>query len=255
MQDIFLRNTMMWDTSGDEALNGAHIAVFGVGGVGGYTVEALVRAGVGSITVIDGDTVDISNINRQIIATQNTIGLKKVDVIKERILSINPKCNVTAIHMFYLPENAHEIDFSTFNYVVDAVDTVSAKAEIAYRASVAGVLCISAMGCGNKLDPTKFCVTDIFKTDTDPLARAMRRVLREKGVKKLKVVYSTEPALKPLQLSAENTEAQPPLPYENSGEKTASPKPKRQTPGSVSFVPSVAGLIIAGTVVRDIVGI
>ena len=215
-----------------ERLCNAKVLVFGVGGVGGYAVEAMARSGIGSFLLVDNDCVAESNINRQIIATCDTIGRYKVDVMAESILKINPRARVEVRKCFFLPENADEFDFSEFSYVVDAVDTVTAKIEIVLRAQKAGVPVISSMGAGNKLDPTRFEVTDIYRTQMCPLAKVMRRELKKRGVKKLKVVYSTEPARKPLMEGPD--------------------KKRRSTPGSIAYVPSVAGLIVAGEVIRDL---
>lgn len=237
MTEQFSRTQILIGEEAVQCLHQAHVAVFGIGGVGGFVVEALARSGVGAFDLIDNDTVCESNINRQIIATHKTLGEYKVDVMRERILSINPRAKVTVHKCFFLPENAGEFDFSRYTYVVDAVDTVTAKLEIIMRAKAAGVPVISCMGAGNKLDPTKFVVTDIYKTNVCPLAKVMRRELKKRDVKALKVVYSTEEAIKPLvneEMSAGNTG-------------------RRSTPGSISFVPSVAGLIAAGEVVKDII--
>lgn len=221
-------------------LEEARVAVFGVGGVGGYVVEALARSGIGHLDLIDNDTVALSNLNRQIIATMNTLGRPKVDVMRERILSINPYAEVVVHECFFLPENADQFDFGQYSYVVDAVDTVTAKLEIVQRAQAAGTPVISSMGTGNKLDPSRFRVADIYQTSVDPLARVMRRELKKRGVKSLKVVYSTEEPLKP----------------EASG-KIAAPVPggssRRSTPGSTAFVPPAAGLLIASEVVKDLI--
>lgn len=203
-----------------EKLNSAHVAVFGVGGVGGYVVEALVRSGVGEITVVDKDVVSLSNINRQIIALHSTVGMPKVEVLKARALDINPSVKVNTYEMFFLPETASSFDFSVFDYVVDCVDTVAAKIEIAVRAKEAGVPVISAMGAGNKLDPTLFEVDDIYNTSVCPLCRVMRKELKSRGVDSLKVVYSKEEPI------------------------------RTEGVGSVAFVPSVMGLIIAGEVIK-----
>ena len=203
-----------------EKLNNAHVAVFGVGGVGGYVVEALVRSGVGEITVVDKDVVSLSNINRQIIALHSTVGMPKVEVLKARALDINPSVKVNTYEMFFLPETASSFDFSVFDYVVDCVDTVAAKIEIAVRAKEAGVPVISAMGAGNKLDPTLFEVDDIYNTSVCPLCRVMRKELKSRGVDSLKVVYSKEEPI------------------------------RTEGVGSVAFVPSVMGLIIAGEVIK-----
>ena len=227
--DRFERAELLIGADGLEKLKNSHIAVFGVGGVGGYTVEALVRAGVGKIDVFDPDKVVKSNLNRQIIALESTIGKYKVDVISERAKDINPNVIINANKIFYLPENADSIDLSKYDYIVDAIDTVSAKIELAKRADDLGKPMISAMGAGNKLDPTRFEVTDIYKTSVCPLAKVMRKELKNRGVKKLKVVYSREEAIKVV-----SDEKRPPC-------------------GSVSFVPSVAGLIMAGEIVKDLI--
>lgn len=233
----FSRTGLLVGTAALDKLSRAKVAVFGVGGVGGYVVEALARSGVGSLVLIDNDTVSLTNINRQIIALHSTIGRYKTEVMRERILDINPKAQVELHTCFFLPENAEEFDFSEYDYVVDAVDTVTAKLEIIMRAKAAGVPVISAMGAGNKLDATKFVVTDIYKTQMCPLAKVMRKELKNRGVKDLKVVYSTEPALKPVVLQGEEAE--------ETG--------KRSTPGSIAYVPSVAGLLLAGEVINDII--
>ncbi len=213
-----------------ERLQQCRIAVFGVGGVGGFCAEALARSGVGALDLIDADEVSVSNMNRQLIATAATVGQRKVLAMRDRLAVAAPDCAVTCHDIFYLPENADAIDLSVYDYVVDCIDTVSAKIELAVRCTALGVPVISAMGAGNKLDPTKFIITDIYKTETCPLARVMRRELRKRGVPSLKVVYSTETAKTPV------------LP-----DGTPS-----RTPGSVSFVPGVAGMILASAVVRDL---
>ncbi len=229
-------------------LKTARVAVFGIGGVGGYVAEALARSGVGSLELIDSDTICLSNLNRQIIATLPDLGRYKVDVMKERILSINPDAKVEARRCFFLPETAAEFDFSRYTYVVDAVDTVSAKLQIIMQAKEAGVPVISSMGAGNKLDPARFQVADIYETSVCPLARVMRRELKKRGVKSLKVVYSTEEPITPKVPDEDG------IVSAGTGESVSggiTPR-KRQTPGSVAFVPSVAGLILAGQVVKDI---
>lgn len=207
-----------------EKLKNKNVIIFGLGGVGSYTAEALARCGVGKLTVVDKDTVDITNINRQLYALRSTVGKNKADVAKERIFDINPDCQVTAIVKMYLPENADEFDLSQYNYIIDAIDNVTAKIDLAVKAQELGIPIIASMGTGNKLDPTAFKITDIYKTDTCPLCRVMRRELKARGVRSLKVLYSTE------------------IP-KNDGERT---------PASISFVPGVAGLIIAGEVIKDI---
>lgn len=224
---------------GDEAcdkIKNSKVIIFGVGGVGGYAAEALARSGVGSISLVDRDTVSITNINRQIIALSSTVGRYKTEVMKERILDINPEACVTVHNCFYMPENSGSFDFSEYDYVIDAVDTVTAKLEIIMRAKECGVPVISSMGAGNKLDPARFAVADIYKTSVCPLARVMRSELRKRGVKKLKVVYSTEEARRPA--GASN-------PDEHG----------KISPGSIAFVPSVAGLILASEVIKDLSGI
>lgn len=236
MLNRFSRTEMLIGSEGINRLSKAKVAVFGVGGVGGYVCEALARSGVGSFVLTDSDTVNITNINRQIIATEKTIGKYKVDVMRDRILDINPNAQVDVRRCFYLPQNADEFDFSQYSYVVDAVDTVTAKIDIIMRAKECGVPVISSMGAGNKLDPTLFCVADIYKTSVCPLAKVMRRELKKRGIKDLKVVYSKEEPIVPARCTEEKTE-------------------KRSLPSSIAFVPSVVGLIIGGEVVKDIAGI
>ncbi len=219
-------------------LAGARIAIFGIGGVGGYVAEALARAGVGALDLIDNDTVSVSNINRQIIALHSTVGRLKVDVMAERIRDINPDCRVRALPTFYLPENATNFDFSAYNYIADAIDTVSAKLDLAVRAHQAGVPIIAAMGAGNKLDATAFEVADISKTSVCPLARVMRIELRKRGINHMKVVYSREEPRTPKQASVSDALA-----------------PWRSTPGSISYVPGSAGLIMAGEIIKDLIEI
>ena len=231
----FSRTELLIGPEAMAKLHRSRVAVFGVGGVGGYVVEALARSGVGTLDLIDNDVVTLTNLNRQIIATHATLGMRKVDAAAERVRDICPDIQVNRHNCFFLPENADSFDFTQYDYVVDAVDTVSAKAEIVLRAQAAGVPVISSMGTGNKLDPSRFRVADISATKVCPLARAMRNLLRRKGVKHLKVVYSEEEALKPL------------------GEAEDAPQGKRATPGSTAFVPAAAGLILAGEVVRDLI--
>lgn len=242
MMEQFSRTERLFGSDNMDKLRNARVAVFGIGGVGGFTVEALVRSGVGHIELIDHDTVALSNLNRQIIATHATVGRDKVDVMKERILSINPNAEVICHKCFFLPENKEDFDFSKYTYVVDAVDTVTAKLTIIEEAKKANVPVISSMGTGNKLDPTKFEVADISKTSVCPLAKVMRKKLKNRGISHVKVVYSKEDAIKPSYFmdSAQETES------------VGTPQKRRSTPGSVSFVPSVAGLIIAGEVIKDI---
>ena len=242
MLNQFSRTQLLLGKEGMDALAGAKVAIFGIGGVGGYVVEALARSGVGSFVIVDDDKVCLTNINRQIIATRKTIGKYKVEVMRDRILEINPDAKVEMRQCFYLPENAHEFDFSEYSYVVDAVDTVTAKIEIIMRAQAAGVPVISCMGAGNKLDPTQFHVADIYKTTMCPLAKVMRHELKKRGVKKLKVVYSTEAPVRPIEDMSDNSTA----------EKEQTNAARRDIPGSVAFVPPVAGLILAGEVIKDL---
>ena len=223
-QELY-RTAMLLGADSLTKLNKSRVAVFGVGGVGGYAVEALARAGVGAIDVIDNDKIDLSNINRQILATQSSVGEYKTSVAARRIRDINPDCEVRTHNLFFLPDTADQIDFTAYDYVVDAIDTLTGKVHIALSAKLAGVPVISSMGTGNKLDPTAFRVADIFDTSVCPLARRMREVCRKNGIEHLKVVYSRE---RPI-------------------------KTDTSVPGSVSFVPPVAGLIIAGEVIKDLI--
>ena len=211
----------------------SRIAIFGAGGVGGGVIEALARSGIGTLDLIDNDRVSLSNCNRQLLATHDTLGQYKVDAARERIRSIDPDITVNTYRLFYLPETARQLDFSKWDYIVDAIDTVAAKIDIIVRAQTEGIPIISCMGCGNRLDPTKLFITDLYKTSMDPLARVMRRELSRRNIRHLKVLFSTEPARKPLEE----------LPTSGS---------RRSTPGSVSFVPPVAGMIIASEVVKDL---
>lgn len=230
MSEIFSRTELMFGSEAMKKLAESRVAVFGVGGVGGYVAEALARSGIGAIDLIDNDTVNESNINRQIIALHSTLGQYKADAMKSRIADINPECIVTGHKLFFMPDTAEQIDFSQYDYVIDAIDTVTGKIEIIMQAKAVNVPVISSMGAGNKLDPTKFEVTDIYKTSVCPLARVMRREMKNRGVKSLKVLYSTEQALRP----------------QNTGEG-------KPVPASNAFVPSVAGLIIAGEVIKDLI--
>lgn len=239
MLDQFSRTELLFGHTAMERLKKARVAVFGVGGVGGYTVEALARSGIGTLDLIDNDTFSVTNLNRQIYATRSTIGRPKVEVAKERIAEINPEAIVHAYQTFYLPETADQFDFSAYDYVVDAIDTVSGKLELVEQCYRLHVPIISSMGAGNKLDPTAFRVADINKTSVCPLAKVMRRELKKRGIPKLKVVYSEEVPLKP------------DIPQE-MWEKENAFGAKRQLPGSNAFVPSVVGLIIAGEVIKDI---
>lgn len=248
MLDRFSRTQLVFGKEAMDRLKGSRVAVFGVGGVGGYTVEALARSGVGAIDIIDDDKVCLTNINRQIIATGKTVGKYKVDVAKERIEEINPDCKVTAFRTFYMPETADQFDFTKYDYVVDAIDTVTGKIALIENAKKAGTPIISSMGAGNKVDPTAFEVADIYKTSVCPLARVMRYELKRRGIKKLKVVYSKEKPIPPIDDMAISCRQHCICPPGTARKCTQ----RRQVPGSTAFVPSVAGLIIAGEVIKDI---
>lgn len=234
--NAFSRTALLLGDPAMQALSAARVAVFGIGGVGGYVCEALVRSGVGAMDLFDHDTVSETNLNRQLVALHSTLGMSKTDVMRRRLADVNPDAVVTAHELFYLPENADSVDLSVFTYVVDCVDTVSAKAALAERAQRAGVPIISAMGAGNKLNPGALRVADIFKTDVCPLARVMRHECRKRGIVRLKTVYSTEKSLQ-----AEAVDERP------------AGSPRRATPGSAVFVPAAMGLMIAAEVVGDIV--
>ena len=248
MLDRFSRTQLVFGKEAMDRLKGSRVAVFGVGGVGGYTVEALARSGVGAIDIIDDDKVCLTNINRQIIATGKTVGKYKVDVAKERIEEINPDCKVTAFRTFYMPETADQFDFTQYDYVVDAIDTVTGKIALIENAKKAGTPIISSMGAGNKVDPTAFEVADIYKTSVCPIARVMRYELKRRGIKKLKVVYSKEKPIPPIDDMAISCRQHCICPPGTARKCTQ----RRQVPGSTAFVPSVAGLIIAGEVIKDI---
>ena len=245
MLNSFSRTQLIFGDTAMKKLAASHVAVFGIGGVGGYTVEALARSGVGAIDLIDGDKVCLTNINRQIIATRKTVGKYKVDVAAERILDINPDCKVTTHKTFYMPDTAGEFDFKKYDYIVDAIDTVTGKLTIIENAKLGGVPVISSMGAGNKVDPTAFEVADIYKTSVCPLAKVMRRELKRRGIDSLKVVYSKEEPIKHADGLEENTHGL----NEDAGEVVT----RRYTPGSTAFVPAVAGLIIAGEVIKDLI--
>ena len=250
MLNQFSRTELLFGKEAMGKLANSRVAVFGIGGVGGYTVEALVRSGIGKLDLIDDDKVCLTNLNRQIIATRSTIGKYKVDVMRDRILDINPKAEVNVHKCFYLPETRDEFDFSQYDYVVDAVDTVTAKIQLVMEAREAGVPIISSMGAGNKLDPTAFQVADIYRTSVCPLAKVMRRELKKRGIKKLKVVYSQETPTRPIEdmaISCRTNCICPPGVAHKCTER-------RDIPGSTAFVPSVVGLIIAGEVIKDLTG-
>ena len=232
MENQFSRTENLIGNANLEKLKNARVAVFGIGGVGGYVVEALARAGVYNIDIIDNDTVSVTNINRQIIATHSSIGKQKTEVMKARVLDINPNANVNVFNTFFMPENSSQFDFSIYDYIIDAVDTVTAKIELVMKANDSNVPIISSMGTGNKLDPTAFLVSDIYKTSVCPLAKVMRYELKKRGIKGVKVLYSQE---KPIEISTDTSE-------------------RKQPPASISFVPTVAGFIISGHVIKDIIG-
>lgn len=244
MFDPFIRTRLLIGDEPLDRLAAAKVAIFGVGGVGGFCVEALARAGVGTLHLYDDDTVSESNLNRQIAALHSTIGLPKAEVVAARVRDINPACDVKAIRMFYLPQNADQVDLSQYDYVVDCIDTVAAKLELVSRCTTLQVKIISAMGSGNKLDPTAFEITDISKTQGCPLARVMRKELRKRGIQHLKVVYSREEPLSP----ARPIETEAPAGTDTRPGSTA----RRATPGSISFVPAAAGLVLASAVIRDL---
>lgn len=232
MENQFARTKLLIGREGINKLQSCRVAVFGIGGVGGYVVEALVRSGIGSIDIVDNDKVHITNINRQIIALHSTIGRYKADVAEERIKDINPNCKVVKYYTFFTPETSSDFDFSKYDYVVDAIDTVSGKIELVLKCNEKGTPIISSMGAGNKIHPEMFEISDIYKTSVCPLAKVMRQELKKRKIKKLKVVYSKEPPIKPVS-------------NDSAG---------KRVPGSNSFVPSVAGLIIAGEVINDLLG-
>lgn len=236
MQEEFSRTQMLIGYDALEKLRNSRVAVFGVGGVGSYAAEALARCGVGSLVLIDHDVIVLSNINRQLHALHSTLGRSKVDVTRERILDINPKAQVLTHKMFYTPDNAEQLLSNDYDYIVDAIDTVTAKLDLIVRAQQMGIPIISSMGAGNKLNPAAFIVADIYDTSVCPLCRVVRTQLKKRGIKALKVVYSKEPPIKPM--------------VSDGAENAAS---RKQTPGSISFVPSAAGLIIAGEVIKDLI--
>lgn len=242
MDERFARTAMVLGEAAMERLQNARVAVFGLGGVGGYAVEALARSGVGALELIDHDTVSLSNCNRQILALSSTVGLPKVQAAKERVLQINPSCRVTERACFFLPENEAEFDFSGYDYVIDAIDTVTGKLALVRCAQAAGTPIISALGTGNKTDPSQLCVADIYDTSVCPLARVMRKECRKRGVKALKVIYSREEPLRPA----------PELEAELRRQSLAAGSTRRDIPGSTAFVPAAAGLLLAAEVVRDL---
>ena len=238
MTDRFSRTEMLLGSDAMDKLRNARVAVFGLGGVGGYIGEALARSGVGALDIIDNDTVSITNLNRQIVAVEGTVGMPKTEAAKMRIMQINPDCKVTAYNTFYMPENSSDFDFTKYDYIADAIDTVTAKIELVMNANKCGTPIICSMGTGNKLNPAELEVADIYKTSVCPLARVMRYELKRRGIKKLKVVYSKEMPIVPTGAAAEKCRA------ESTG--------KKNVPGSTAFVPAVAGMIIASEIVKDI---
>ncbi len=248
MLDQFSRTQLLLGSEAMEKLHSKRVAVFGIGGVGGYVCEALVRSGIGAFDLIDDDKVCLTNLNRQIIATRKTIGMDKVEVMRDRMLDINPDVKVEIHKCFFLPENADDFIFSEYDYVVDAVDTVTAKIELIMRAQKEGIPIISAMGAGNKLDPGRLKIADIYDTSVCPLAKVMRRELKKRNVKKLKVVYSDEEPIRPMEDVSQISEFE----CECTAGEELKAAARRSTPGSTAFVPAVAGLLIAGEIVRDL---
>lgn len=251
MLNEFSRTELLLGADGMKRLGQARVAVFGIGGVGTFTVEALARSGVGALDLFDDDKICLTNINRQLIATQKTVGKKKVEVMRDRVLEINPDAKVEIHETFYSADNADEFDLSLYDYIIDAIDTVSAKLVLIERALEKNIPIISCMGAGNKLDPTKLEVADLSKTSMCPLAKVMRSELRKRGIKHLKVVYSKEPPMTPIEDMSISCKAHCICPPGTKRKCTI----RRQVPGSIAFVPSVAGLILAGEVIKDLAGI
>lgn len=251
MLNSFSRSELLLGKEAMQKLKECTVAVFGIGGVGSFTVEALARCSVGKLVLIDDDRICLTNINRQITATTKTVGQYKAEVMRDRILEINPKAEVVIYKTFYTPESADELLSSDYDYVVDAIDTVTGKLDLVVRCKGMGIPIISCMGAGNKLDPTKFRVDDIYKTSIDPLAKVMRRELRRRNIDSLKVVYSMEEPIVPDQNSASSCKMSCICPPDSKRKCSE----RHQVPGSISFVPSVAGLIIAGEVIKDLVGV
>ncbi|MDR2713458.1 MAG: tRNA threonylcarbamoyladenosine dehydratase [Clostridiales bacterium] len=256
MPDQFSRTRMLLGPENMKILLAAKVAVFGIGGVGGHCAEALIRSGIGAMDIFDNDRVSLTNINRQLIATHSTLGRYKVEVMKERLLDINPEAKIGACRFFYLPETAEQIDILAYDYLVDAVDTISAKLDLVCRAQAAGKPLISSMGAGNKLEASALVVADIYETKNCPLARVMRRELRKRNITALKVVYSPELPHPPHE-DAEADESEASIKNPNSKPKTQNSKPKQQgcPPSSSAFVPPVAGLIMAGEVIKDLLSL
>ena len=248
MLNQFSRTQLVFGEEAMKKLASSRVAIFGIGGVGGYTAEALARSGVGALDLIDDDRICLTNINRQILATRSTVGKYKVDIAESRILDINPDCRVRTYKTFYMPDTKDEFDFTQYDYIVDAIDTVKGKLELVVNAKEAGTAIISSMGAGNKVDPTAFEVTDLYKTSVCPLARVMRYVCKRRGIKKLKVVYSKEKPIRPLEDMSISCRSHCICPPDTARKCTH----RRDIPGSTAFVPSVVGLIIAGEVVKDL---
>lgn len=249
MLNQFSRTQLLFGPEAMEKLRRSRVAVFGIGGVGGYAVEALARSGIGGLDLIDNDRFCLTNLNRQLHATRKTLGQYKVDAAEERVHDINPDCAVHTFRTFFLPETRDQFDFTAYDYVIDAIDTVTGKLALIQAAQAAGTPIICSMGAGNKTDPTAFRVADIYQTSVCPLARVIRSECRKRGIRRLKVVYSTEPPVRPLEdpdVSSQSQDVSPPDTREHTG--------RRDIPGSTAFVPSVAGLIIAGEVVKDLTG-
>lgn len=246
----FSRSELLIGSDGLNKLRGSKVAIFGIGGVGTYTVEGLVRCGVGKFVLVDDDCICLTNINRQLHATRKTVGKPKVEVMRDRILEINPKAEVTIYQKFYMPEIADEMIHDDYDYIVDAIDTVTAKIDLIERAKKKGIPIISAMGAGNKMDPTRFEVADIFETSICPLSKVMRKELRKREIDSLKVVYSKEEPIKPVETETSSCSSSCICPKGTTRKCTI----RHQIPGSISFVPSVVGLIIAGEVVKDLIG-
>ncbi len=253
MKEQYIRTAMLFGAEAVSDLQQKRVIVFGVGGVGGHVAEVLARSGVGAIDLVDHDTVSLSNINRQLIATYDTVGRKKIEVMKERILSIQPECKVTLWDTFYLPEAAESFPFADYDYIVDAIDTVTAKIDLVLQAGAHGVPIISSMGTGNKLDPTRLTVADIYETSVCPLAKVMRRELKKRGVARLKVVYSTEEALTPMEGIISEEAAKTLADSEKEAAVRSESGSRRATPGSNAFVPATAGILIGSEVVKALI--
>lgn len=251
MLNQFSRTQLIYGKEAMDKISGSHVAVFGIGGVGGYTVEALVRSGIGEITLVDDDRVCLTNINRQIFATRKTVGQYKVDAAEERLLEINPKVKINKHKTFYSPDNSADFDFTKYDYVVDAIDTVTGKIELILQSKKSGVSIISSMGAGNKVNPSMFEVADIYETSVCPLARVMRYELRKRGIDSLKVVYSKEKPVMPIDDMTISCKTHCICPPGTARKCTQ----RRQVPGSTAFVPSVVGLIIAGEIINDLTGV